>query len=461
MVINLSYNKKTKGVVFYMKFCTNCGLGVEDNIMFCQRCGYLFAPPPPEQYAPEASVPQPPQYPNYNAQYPPPYPHQYESNDKSVKTSLICGILSIGTFLSMIGGLVFGIIAIIQARIAKKKSYPSTGGMVTGVVGVSLSVLFGVAALIFVVNYTSEVNQRVADYDDTPVRRFDNEEVESERPNDFFNEQIDIDDDDISTDIEDYIEEDPIDPPDTDREDRLRLPDSTDPPVIQESSTRFYTQLTPEQVRSYDTAAFLIIRKVEWVDHDLFGFFTFFTSYDVELSPDGRLIADFDGRLPRVLGSVTGRPGPVEAIEVNRTDTHVYYDVLITLQGTGISGWLEVDLDIQSDEVSVHAMIPIGYLHRPPEERPEIDIFDSSALLFPTYEVIPTLNRDEGFLPLYEWERSGEVAGWVVALDNGRNDDFGFIMDYLDPDYEYYLFFNILDISGNVTSSGITPISLR
>jgi len=357
----------------------------------------------------------------------------------------------------MIGGLVFGIIAIVHARIAQKKNNPAIGGMTTGIIGIGLTVIIFFVVLGFI---GSEANWGESSYDRSYIGGHPSEEIEIERPDIDENIQRDIDDYDISIDIEDDRDKIVKGPPDIDRAERLPIPVSTDPPVIQESPTRFYTQLTPEQVWSFDRASLIILRKEERGNIYYDGFYTFYTSFVVELSHDGRLIADFDGRAPRVLGSVTGESGAVTAREIERTNTHVLYDVLVLLQGSWIDGWLEVELNIQSDEVSVLSLIPFDYIDHPPEERPEIDIFDTWAIAFPSYARVPTLGSDGRFLPFSDWERPGTMVGWEIVTDEEGIENFGFVMEYLDTDYDYYLFFNIFDTHGNITSSNITRIEL-
>ena len=143
-------------MVINVRLCKNCAFWVDDESMFCQRCGHQLSPPP-AQHVTETSVSQPPQYPYYNVPCPPPYPHPYEDKEHNAKISLTCGILSLVTFFSIIGGLVFGIIAIVQARIAQRMRYSpaggmANGGMATGITGIYLAVFFGFALLIFVAN---------------------------------------------------------------------------------------------------------------------------------------------------------------------------------------------------------------------------------------------------------------------------------------------------------------------
>ena len=53
------------------------------------------------------------------------------------------------------------------------------------------------------------------------------------------------------------------------------------------------------------------------------------------------------------------------------------------------------------------------------------------------------------------------MMGWEILVDSETKDNFGFVIEDLDPDFGYYLFFNIWDTQGNVTSSGATRISLE
>ena len=247
------------------------------------------------------------------------------------------------------------------------------------------------------------------------------------------------------------------------------IPDSTDSPVIQENSTQFYTELTPEQIRTFDRATFIILRKNS--DERYTELYTFFTSSVVELNSDGRLYINFDGRAPQVIIGATGESGIVTSKEVERTDTRVLYEVLTVLQGGGTSGrWLdstggelEVELNLQSGDINVLSMnIDDVNTDSLREEQSEVDIFTGWwGIAFPSFARIPSLNSNGSFLPFSEWERPGRMRGFEISTGNEEHvENFGFVVEYLDRNYEYYVLFNIWDIDGNITSSDMLLMEL-
>ena len=146
--------------------------------------------------------------------------------------------------------------------------------------------------------------------------------------------------------------------------------------------------------------------------------------------------------------------------EIERTDTRALYEVLTIYQDEWIGGWLELELLVQSDKINVLSMYPTDYMHYPREERPIVDIDNASALAFPSYQRIPVVDDEGRLLPIEDWERPGIMKGWEILFDYEESEYFGFVMEHLDPAYEYYLFFNILDIYGNMSSSNTVRITL-
>ncbi|MCL2426625.1 MAG: hypothetical protein FWD05_09855 [Oscillospiraceae bacterium] len=390
-----------------MNLCKNCGQRIEENASFCQNC-------------------------RHNAE-----------------TSLLCGILSIVTSFTVLGGVALGILAVMQARISKKKNNPATGGMVTGILGIGLAALSLTAIMLFLPFSTGDT-----DLIYTPYRYYadDQDDIDYE---DIYDDEYYYADYDYQEDIED----DYLDDIEEDVEE-LPVRETTDPPVVQESYNIFYTQLTPEQVETFDRGQFIILRKLE-EGTNFDGLYTFHSSNIVELSDDGRLVADFDGRAPQVFGGdESGEYGPVTSVEIERTDTHIIYRVLIDLHFGGYGGWLEIEVDAQSDDVTILSMIPFDYIDYSPEDRPEVDIFDTWLIVFPSFSRLPTYDNDGNLMPFYDWERPGQLVGREIVADFEVVDNFSITMKDLDTDFNYYIFFNFRDIYGNTSSSQLLRIEL-
>jgi len=257
----------------------------------------------------------------------------------------------------------------------------------------------------------------------------------------------------------------PPNPPNPRRTNVQPFAESPDAPVVQESATRFYVQLTPEQVESYESAAFFVLRSVENDEH-YNGLYTFFTSGNVELNDYGKLYANFDGRLPRLYENEEDGSQVVTSFEVERSDTHVLFNVFTILSENAgkigmQSGMLEVKADINGNNVEVLSMTLFDEEDINPEDRSEVDIFDSWTIILAAYARLPTYGSDGRLVPYSEWERPGNMMGWEILVDSETKDNFGFVIEDLDPDFGYYLFFNIWDTHDNVTSSGAIRISLE
>ena len=99
--------------------CKTCGAHQPDSVRFCSACGLDLQPAGPQVYAQ-------PQYQNPEAV-------------RAADTAFICGI--IGLFVI---GLILGIIAVVQARKAKRLGYTdskASTGFVLGVVAIVINVL--------------------------------------------------------------------------------------------------------------------------------------------------------------------------------------------------------------------------------------------------------------------------------------------------------------------------------
>lgn len=108
-----------------MKYCARCGKQLQDDMLFCPFCGQ-----------------------NSTSGYAQPYA-QPQKNDGLAVGSMICGILS------MIFGLIPGIIAIVLANMSKKEN----GGIMPPMakvgyyMGLVLTILTGVLILLLIVLY--------------------------------------------------------------------------------------------------------------------------------------------------------------------------------------------------------------------------------------------------------------------------------------------------------------------
>lgn len=156
--------------------CQKCGASANEWDIFCERCGELLISPaepaqqqvqpaamsaapvapvaPPVYQPPAVPVPPPPDVPPVYQQpltpagqtprtpytgYPPDMPQKQKSG--AATSSLVLGIISIVTSLVFFISIPLGIVSIILAAVAKKKTRKLGAGFVCGLIGTVLSVV--------------------------------------------------------------------------------------------------------------------------------------------------------------------------------------------------------------------------------------------------------------------------------------------------------------------------------
>jgi len=166
-----------------MRYCSQCGAQMPDNGAFCVNCGASVAqqPAPAQGYpqpepvqgyqqpAPAQGYPQAAPVQGYTQPVPAQvYPHynvsqyQYLQGESKAKTALVCGILSIVTYGTILGGIILGIIAVINSNAARKLNHRSTGGRVTGIIGLCLSAIMLCVVPTIVISSYNENNAEIA-----------------------------------------------------------------------------------------------------------------------------------------------------------------------------------------------------------------------------------------------------------------------------------------------------------
>lgn len=129
--------------------------------------GYAQQATPPNPYAPQGQQQpyganpygQPTAAPNYAGSVP--------QNDGKATASLVLGIVAIVFFFTAIGGILFGIIAIILGALSMKggSSGKAKGGIVCGIVGLLLSILMTVGLVVGV----AMLDYDNSDFGETPI----------------------------------------------------------------------------------------------------------------------------------------------------------------------------------------------------------------------------------------------------------------------------------------------------
>jgi len=239
--------------------------------------------------------------------------------------------------------------------------------------------------------------------------------------------------------------------------------------ALQESDTRIFIQLTPEQVENYASATFYILGRDDFFAD---GYSYLFSSTDIELTDDGKLYANYSGKMHLILDTITGDKYNFMMKQVEQTETHINYHVGAVLRSWDINryprheftiGWLQLRtsidgtdiqalsliLDLQADDSGL--MIP----------RPPVSIYDYSFISLGSYNKIPTYNAAGNLIAFEDWESGSRFAGMEAILVNEDIETFRFIVEDIDRDDEYYIIFSIMDVQGNRYSSNIIPLTFN
>jgi len=235
---------------------------------------------------------------------------------------------------------------------------------------------------------------------------------------------------------------------------------------MQESDTRFFVQLTPEQVQNYASATYYILMKEETFGEE---YMHVFSSADVELKDDGKLYANFAGKTHTLVCPESGFTSHCWMNQVERTDKYITYHVRVGLEDWDLNrfpqqkftaGWLQLRTDLDGTNLRVMSMIPeIRDVEGISIPLPPIDIYDYSKISFVLAYRLLTYGRDGNLRPFEEWDRPSYVTWREFKLVNESIETFRFVLDDIDRDKDYYIIYSISDIQGNTYSSNMIPIS--
>ena len=250
------------------------------------------------------------------------------------------------------------------------------------------------------------------------------------------------------------------------QDDELASRDMSRAVMVQESDSRISVQLTPEQVEAYADATFYILGRDDYIG-DAYTYL--FGSSDVELSDDGKLYANYVGKIHKVMSPITGDKYNFMMNQVERTETHVNYHVRVMMESWEINrfprgalsvGWLQLRTDIDGTNIQVLSVIPD---QRPDESgfvvvNPPVSIYNYQFVTLGSFGRKPTYNSAGQLVAFEYWESSGRFSGMETVLINDDIETFRFILEDIDRDEEFYIIFSIMDVQGNRYSSNLIPL---
>ncbi len=237
---------------------------------------------------------------------------------------------------------------------------------------------------------------------------------------------------------------------------------SAAPQVEWDSETsRYYLQLTQEQVQNYDRAAFYILHQIRGEEYILR-----FMSQDLTLDEQGRLYANYNNQAIYAINKVTGQATMPLVYETERDDHTVRYRMPIflsrvinaeTFQYEYQFGELQAELNRDTNEVSIVGAIPNEEgLTQKPRGKQEIRLEDWSATRFLSYGTYITRGSDNRLLPFGDWEASGTSYFGDVPVKDG----FSIQMLPLTEDKaDLYCIITMQDTQGNQYTSTLMPVT--
>ena len=234
---------------------------------------------------------------------------------------------------------------------------------------------------------------------------------------------------------------------------------------MQESGLDFSVQLTPEQVRTFGTAYYLVLQQT----ND--AYFELYSSSDVVLNSDGKLTANYNGKTQKIKDVETGESGFCRVHERERTDVYIRYHIYALLTSFGMTEEyetyyesqlcaLQMETDANGNNPKFLSAVPInedGYLA--PKQLIDIYDYEYEYACFLRSGKVPTYDRKGNLNPYDEWEKYDGVAYSDIKLNQDTRDSFEFVNEELDLNEKYFVIFNIFDVQGNRTTSNLIPIN--
>ena len=226
-----------------------------------------------------------------------------------------------------------------------------------------------------------------------------------------------------------------------------------------DSETGYFVRLGPEQAGAFASASYQVLTETGAAG----VYYAVYAGTDVTLDESGKLYANYEGEMLKLLNPDNGETYPVNMSEQERTEDYVRYIVPVTLSGAaepGEEAFVQIQTDIDGSNVKILSVIPAGDRENPfIADRRIIDIYEYAEAAFYCPGKTPAYNSDGSLKPFSEWDDAGEGIETVIRLNPDTKDSLVFVRSEPDANAQCHLVFSVRDIYGNTVSSNMIPVN--
>lgn len=232
--------------------------------------------------------------------------------------------------------------------------------------------------------------------------------------------------------------------------------------VVQAPGLTFSMQLTPEQIKTYAKANYYVLAQ-----GDDGAYYRMFVSWDVTLSDDGKLTANYNGKTQKIVDKEKNETLFCTVIERERTDSHIRYHIPVIVEYINAdrdpifeidNGFLQIQTDENGNNARLLSVVPMDEHSFSLAPKQLIDIYYYEIAMFPFYGKNPAYYTDGSIKPYEEWESIDSVSFYDMLLNRETQDSIGFELMDLDISDELFLMFHVYDVQGNIAASNLMPI---
>ena len=215
-----------------------------------------------------------------------------------------------------------------------------------------------------------------------------------------------------------------------------------------DEASDFTLDLTDEQLDGFAKAGYVVFR-----DRKDGYYVPIYSSWDVKLNGN-KLSANIKGKQLKVKSTEDGSEGFVIANEIANNDDYIKYSTVVTLEN--INDWIfnaanmtlvynkntgKVDIEsiiLKSKETGIPNTVAVN-----------LDDYSHIVFASSSYKILDENgNYDEN------WESNGIIEGFEEKVDN-----FDFVLNSFDDDYDYYCVFKIWDVNNNYYYSPLVKMN--
>ena len=243
------------------------------------------------------------------------------------------------------------------------------------------------------------------------------------------------------------------------------LPD----PQANETGNEFSLQLTPEQLETFGSAGYYVLRRGAGEMYQMVYF-----SRDVSLHPNGLLVANYDGRALFCINAATGAiSGLVPGRELARDDNALTIRVgsalgffannnVFDIDSESISAEIHVKVDRASDRAEIVGIMPTPEEGKLDTGKHLIEQQDADMITLGNGLRYKTHDSDGRLLAYEQWERTGIFEGFEYYTKRDGQQGVTFrMLDASNSEHDLFLMLVIDDVQGSTSTSELIPIHIR